>query len=142
MPGPHREEHPTPALRRDRISPTEGPRYGARPLPRGSSVSIFGCLSAQTAAKDAKLAKALGIIQTHRVEVVYWGDAHSGSDFVKPDDPGLGKAMEVVSVGLLVKETKDAVVLSLGYWADGAYGDQLTIPKGMIRKRRRLGYVK
>jgi hypothetical protein len=74
----------------------------------------------------------------HRIEAVRWIDAHFTDD---TDNPRSGEPIEVLSAGLLVKDTKAAVVLALEWYEDGSYRDILAIPKGMVKSRKRLATI-
>jgi hypothetical protein len=76
-----------------------------------------------------------------RAEVVRWEDAVHTPDYATADDKRVGKPYYVVSAGFAVKETARTVVLAQTVYADGTFGDFLTIPKRMISRRRRLASV-
>ena len=73
-----------------------------------------------------------------KVIMVHWYDAVSDNSWLKIDDvhPSTGLTQ---SVGFLVKETKEAIVLSHTYDPDSSHvNGTMEIPKALIKKRRTL----
>lgn len=75
------------------------------------------------------------------VEAVRWEDASHTPDYGTAEDKDVGEPHYVVSVGILVKENRDRIVLAQSVYQDNTFGDFLTIPKRMVSRRRKLAAV-
>lgn len=69
-------------------------------------------------------------------EYVEWHDACGQSGWMNAEDAK--DPMQVRSVGIVMKETPLALSLSPGITEDGQFMGFITIPKGWIRKRKKL----
>lgn len=76
----------------------------------------------------------------HKIQAIYWADAHS-STWRRPDEKVKDEGMPVVSIGMVIADNNKAVTLAGGYWSNGDYGDTITIPKGMILRRRNIALL-
>lgn len=76
----------------------------------------------------------------HKVQAIYWADAHS-STWRRPEDSVKDEGMPVTSIGMVIAETPKAVTIAGGYWANGDYGEVLTIPKGMVIRRKTIAIL-
>lgn len=78
----------------------------------------------------------------YRIDAVRWTDAELNTENETAiDDTTLGKPPSVLSVGVVVRDTDESVVLALEIYEERRCRSFLTIPKGMITRRRRIGSV-
>lgn len=72
------------------------------------------------------------------MKIVYleWEDACSRHDWVSEDHDY--KTMSVKSIGWVVKEDKDKIVISTSFTTDKDFADPIIIPKKWISSRKNL----
>lgn len=75
-------------------------------------------------------------IRKHKKVYIEWADAFSEMGWKDSED--IDDTLLCVSIGFLVKETKNSIAISTTINRDGDYTDPLVIPKGMICKRKRI----
>ena len=68
---------------------------------------------------------------------VDWIDAHSNGGWSLPKDINI-KPLKVNSVGWLIKDTKDYIVLAQNMSSSGNCADRIHIPKKWIQKKRKI----
>ena len=79
----------------------------------------------------------------YKLVEVLWKDAESHDEWVTLSDiTDDNKPLDCVSVGFLVKETEDRVILcaTLSLATDNQVSGHITIPKGMITAIKNLTY--
>jgi hypothetical protein len=73
----------------------------------------------------------------HRVEHIHWIDSHSRIAWIDESDVVPDRA-DMETIGAVIKETRDFIVVTHTRSGNGLVNDPFTIPKSAITKRRRL----
>lgn len=73
--------------------------------------------------------------------MVTWEDAHSYDDWIDIKEAVSLSRVMCVSAGIEVSNTKDDIVLAASLNNTGRRGGTWRIPRGMIRKVERIGWV-
>lgn len=77
-------------------------------------------------------------IPKHRLIRVEWDDAATTGNWRNPSEMGREERLQCQSVGHVVRSNKQEVVLALSISESGNMSDTIAIPRGCIRKVRRL----
>lgn len=73
--------------------------------------------------------------------IVEWGDAHAGSTWTRADRmQELASPLKVTWIGYLVSNTEEGIHLSFGFDENGNWAGNMFVPRGMIRKIRKVRY--
>lgn len=75
-------------------------------------------------------------IRKHPKVYVEWFDAFSDMGWKSPSE--IDSHLVCITIGFLVKEDKDGITISCTINNNGEFTDPLTIPRGMIRRRKSI----
>jgi hypothetical protein len=81
------------------------------------------------------------VIEKKPLWLIVWGDAWGSSGWKDIDDAvGMHGAMEVTSIGFVIKADKKGILFAQGYSEQNTPLGVSFVPRGMIKKIRKIKY--